>query len=252
MPIEASVAIAVFATAVLSGVFGMAGGLILMGIYLLLFDVPTAMMLHGATQLASNGSRALLLYRSIEWARIAFYLLGAMTMFLVFSLLVVSLDKGPTFILLGLLPLIPKRAGLSFAKRSHAAICGMIVTTGHLTAGVSGPLLDVFFLDGKWDRYKVIATKAFTQTFAHSLKLVYFGWIVAESRAATAGEAEGEVTLLLYAIAVVCALLGTGTGRMILDRVTDRQFLHWSRRLVIVLCLVYLIRGIWMVAGGGG
>ena len=48
------------ATAFLSGIFGMAGGLILMGVLLALMPVPAAMMLHGVTQLASNGWRAFL------------------------------------------------------------------------------------------------------------------------------------------------------------------------------------------------
>src|SRR5579864_2185124 len=42
-------------TALLSGIFGMAGGLILIGVLLTLFPVPQAMVLHAVTQMASNG-----------------------------------------------------------------------------------------------------------------------------------------------------------------------------------------------------
>ena len=48
------------ATAFLSGMFGMAGGLILIGVLLALMPVPEAMALHAVTQMASNGWRALL------------------------------------------------------------------------------------------------------------------------------------------------------------------------------------------------
>ena len=45
-------------TAFLSGIFGMAGGLILIGVLLFIFPLPTAMVLHAVTQMASNGWRA--------------------------------------------------------------------------------------------------------------------------------------------------------------------------------------------------
>ena len=48
------------ATAFLSGLFGMAGGLILIGVLLTILPLPSAMVLHAITQMASNGWRALL------------------------------------------------------------------------------------------------------------------------------------------------------------------------------------------------
>ena len=46
------------ATSFLSGIFGMAGGLILIGVLLTLMPLPAAMVLHAITQMASNGWRA--------------------------------------------------------------------------------------------------------------------------------------------------------------------------------------------------
>ena len=54
-------------TSFLSGIFGMAGGMILMGVLLVLLPVPEAMMLHGVTQMASNGWRGLLWWRHAHW-----------------------------------------------------------------------------------------------------------------------------------------------------------------------------------------
>ena len=45
------------ATSFLSGLFGMAGGMILVGVLLAIMPVPTAMVLHAVTQMASNGWR---------------------------------------------------------------------------------------------------------------------------------------------------------------------------------------------------
>ena len=47
-------------TAAISGVFGMAGGLLLMGVLTAFTPVATAMVMHGFIQIISNFSRAAL------------------------------------------------------------------------------------------------------------------------------------------------------------------------------------------------
>src|SRR6186713_3718190 len=65
------------ATAFLSGLFGMAGGMILIGVLLMLMPLPTAMVLHAITQMASNGWRAFLWRAHIRWRPVANYMVGA-------------------------------------------------------------------------------------------------------------------------------------------------------------------------------
>ncbi|MGH6893767.1 MAG: hypothetical protein ACREEP_16080 [Dongiaceae bacterium] len=63
--IAAAVAAAALGTSFLSGVFGMVGGLILMGVLLLFLPVPAAMTLHAITQMTANGWRAAVWNRHI-------------------------------------------------------------------------------------------------------------------------------------------------------------------------------------------
>ena len=56
----AALGLLMVATAFLSGLFGMAGGLILIGVLLTILPLPSAMVLHAITQMASNGWRAFL------------------------------------------------------------------------------------------------------------------------------------------------------------------------------------------------
>ena len=65
--LAASLSALMILTALLSGVFGMAGGLILIGVLLVVMPLPQAMVLHAVTQMASNGWRAFLWWRHIEW-----------------------------------------------------------------------------------------------------------------------------------------------------------------------------------------
>src|SRR3978361_697941 len=72
----AALGLLMVATAFLSGLFGMAGGLILIGVLLTILPLPSAMVLHAITQMASNGWRAFLWRGHIPWRPGAVYLIG--------------------------------------------------------------------------------------------------------------------------------------------------------------------------------
>ena len=63
----AIVAAATLVTSFISGILGMAGVMILMGVLIAILPVATAMLLHGITQFAANGYRALMLRAAIDW-----------------------------------------------------------------------------------------------------------------------------------------------------------------------------------------
>ena len=67
---------ATFATAFLSSIFGMLGGLILMGILISFLPVGPAMVLHGLIQTTSNGYRAWLNRADINWKIVLTLLIG--------------------------------------------------------------------------------------------------------------------------------------------------------------------------------
>ena len=68
MPIATMILLVVtmIATAFLSGIFGMAGGLVLIGVLFALMPVPEAMALHAVTQMASNGWRGALWIKHVS------------------------------------------------------------------------------------------------------------------------------------------------------------------------------------------
>ncbi len=232
---------AVLATATLSGVFGMGGGLLLMGVYAAVLPVPAAMVLHGVTQVASNGSRCVLLRRHVHWPTVRRYLVGSVPAAALVMALGVVLDKTTLFIALGALPLVvslvPPRPLLSVATRSGAGLCGAVVTAAMLSAGVSGPLLDLFFVTSPLDRFQVIGTKAITQTWGHLLKLVYFGALLTLAPGAA-------LPTWAVPIVVVCAVTGTTLGRALLRRLDDGRFRRYSTALVRGIAVLLLARGL--------
>jgi len=82
------------ATAFLSGIFGMAGGLVLMGVLLALLPLPAAMALHAVTQMASNGWRAFLWRRFVQWPIFAGYLVGSVAAFALMKVIAFVPDKA--------------------------------------------------------------------------------------------------------------------------------------------------------------
>jgi uncharacterized membrane protein YfcA len=238
----ALVTVVAFATSVISGVFGMAGGMILMGVYAAALPVQVAMILHGVTQLFANGFRAFLLRDRIYTASLVWYALGALLAFGVFTWLALVVARPVLFLLLGGIPLtlsiVPRRLAPRFEDPRAALVCGALVTAAHLLAGVSGPLLDVFFVRAtQLDRFEVIATKAVTQTAGHAMKIVYFALLV------PGPAVEMEIPLWLYPTLVACAYLGTKLGGRLLESLSNENFRSWTARIVVALSLFYVWLG---------
>lgn len=246
LPIAAAFAASVMATSFISGVFGMAGGMILMGLLLAMLSVPQAMLLHGIAQLAANGWRAWLWRGHVRWQSVGAYAVAAVATALGFAWLAVSVSKPVALIVLGATPfstlLLPASWRPDATRLPHAMVCGVVCTVPQLLAGVSGPILDLFFVHSGLDRRAVVATKAATQVFSHALKIAYFGALLA-----VGGDAFEP---LLIAIAVLCAMLGTNLSRRLLEAMSDAQFRQWTRRIVFGTGTVYLVQGLWLFVQG--
>ncbi len=110
-------------------------------------------------------------------------------------------------------------------------LAGLSVTGLNLVAGVSGPLLDVFFVRAGMGRHSVVATKAATQVLAHAAKVLVYG------AALTGGQ---HVPWLVVAAAVPLSMLGTVAGGRLLDRMSDASFQTATRWVVTAIGGVYL------------
>src|SRR5258705_2613870 len=65
----------------LSGVFGMAGGMVLLGVLLNYFDVATGMIFFSIIQLFANGWRVVQWRRYVLWPIFGWYVIGAVIAF---------------------------------------------------------------------------------------------------------------------------------------------------------------------------
>lgn len=227
-------------TAFISGILGMAGGMILMGVLLAFLPLPAAMMLHGISQLASNGGRAFMLRNEVDWRVFRGYVVGAALALGLFAATSIVVGKAAALIAMGLTPfaalLLPEKLHLNVERRGHSALCGFVCLALNLVAGIAGPILDAFFVRSKMSRHAVVATKALTQTVSHLVKIVYFGGVIAVQG--------GEVSPWLIPTMVLLAFLGTSLSRPVLERMSDASFRQWTRWTVMTLGALYLASGL--------
>lgn len=234
----AVVLIASLVTATVSGVLGMAGGLLLMGVLLLVLPTAVAFVVHGLLQLVSNGWRAVLHRAHVQWLVIGWYAVGSVSAAAALAAVSYVPDKQVAYLLLGLVPglvWLPRSwLALDVTRRPQAVLAGLLTTGVNLVAGVSGPLLDVFFVRARLGRHAVVATKAATQVLAHLAKVAVYGLALAEQ-----GTAVPYVVVLL---AVPLSMLGTVLGGRVLDRMTDASFAAVTRWVVTAIGAAYLVQ----------
>lgn len=240
----ASLGAVMLGTAFLSGIFGMAGGMILMGVLLAVLPVPAAMALHAVTQMASNAWRAVLWHKHIKWRPVLFFLVGNFAAVAVWSAFRWVPERAVALLFLGLTPflfrLLPASVKPDPLNPGHGVGMGGVCMSLMLVCGVSGPLLDTFFLGGGMERRQIVATKAVCQVAGHFSKLIYFGALVADA---------ASLDPVMLGVAIAASMAGTTLARRILEAMTERQFRVWADRVITVIALYYLGQGVWLLAG---
>lgn len=238
--VSAFLIVAAFLTATLSGIFGMAGGLVLMGALAFALPVSAAFVTHGILQLVANGWRAILHRQHVNWRIITNYAIASAVAGGFIALIGFAPSRPALFLLLGLVPMLvwlPKSwLQLDASKTGHALLSGFVVTLVNLTAGVAGPLLDIFFVRTTLTRHQIVATKAATQVFSHFAKIIVYG---APLLAAPKGALP---PWWLFGLAIPASMLGTAAGGWVLDRISDVDFKRWTAWIVTGIGLIYLFK----------
>src|SRR5690349_11689611 len=221
----------------ISGVFGMAGGMVLLGVILVYFDVATGMVLFSLIQLATNGWRSLHWRQFVLWPIFIWYVVGAILSFAMMRTVAFVPDKALVYLLLGAMPFmveaLPASLRPNIEWRGVSFITGVLTTVIQFLAGVGGLFLDIFFQKSRLDRKTTNATKAITQTFSHVLRAVYFGSL----------SGVGDLSVSIWAPAMALALVGAMLAPFVLERMTDHGFRQWTRAIIFAVAAVYLVRG---------
>jgi uncharacterized membrane protein YfcA len=227
-------------TSIVSGVMGLAGGMMLLSVMLVWLDPLVAIPVHGIVQLVSNGSRAWFQRENVRWDavwRFAWPLLPAGALGLAL-LRAIPPDTGRlaigAFVLLAtwaprLLRLGPRPGG---DARSALPWGGALVGFLSTSIGATGPLLAPFVLALGLAPPATIGTMAACQVFQHASKIALFGAV---------GFDFGRFALPALALCAA-AVAGSAIGTRLLDHLPARAF-RIAVKLVLSALALHLILG---------
>jgi uncharacterized protein len=224
----------------ISGVFGMAGGMILLGVLLNYFDVAAAMILFSIIQIFANGWRAVQWRQYVLWPIFWWYVLGAAIAFAFMYAISFVPNKPMVYLTLGLMPfvveLLPASARPNIEWRGVPFVTGMLTTVVQVLSGVGGLFLDIFFQKSMLDRKTTNATKAVVQSLSHIVRGAYFVSL----------SGIDDVPLAMCAPAIVLAIAGTSLAPFVVERMTDHGFRQWTRAIIFAISFIYLVRALWL------
>src|SRR5579862_7042455 len=219
-------ALTILLSSFISGVFGMAGGMILLGVLLNYFDVASAMILFSIIQFCANGWRAYGWRHYVRWPIVYKYVVGALIAFAAMYSIRFVPNKMMVYLSLGLMPFaieaLPRDWRPNIEWRGVPFITGVLTTIIQVLAGVGGLFLDIFFQKSMLDRKTTNATKATVQSLSHIVRAAYYGSVAGFS----------EVPASATVPAVALAIAGSSLAPFVIERMTDHGFRRWSRVVI--------------------
>ena len=231
------IAFTILISSFISGVFGMAGGMILLGVLLNYFDVPSGMILFSIIQFCANGWRAFQWRQYVLWPIFFKYLAGAAISFAAMYSVKFVPNKTMVYLSLGLMPFaieaLPRTMRPNIEWRGIPFITGVLTTVIQVLAGVGGLFLDIFFQKSMLDRKTTNATKATVQSLSHIIRIAYFGSV----------SGLANVPKWALAPAIALSIAATSLAPLVIERMTDHGYRQWTRRIIFAVSIVYLIRG---------
>lgn len=231
------------ATAAVSAILGMAGGMLLLAVMLLYLDPAVAIPVHAIAQLASNTSRSLAHWRSIRRDLVLPYLI----LLLPAGLLSVPLARHapPDLLraLIGVFVLVAtwRREWLLLGFHPETIPLGPRFTlVGGLAGllgpvvGATGPFIAPFFLGLGLGRFELISTTAACQATGHLAKIGLFG---------AGGFAFGRHAPL-YLGMILAVVAGTALGTRILAFIPEQRFASLFKAALTLLALRLIASGL--------
>ena len=224
------IAVAAFFTATLSGIAGIGGGTVLIGIFYALGFAPVvAVPLHAAVQLISNGSRTLAYMKHVEWRAALWFMIGAVPApFLIAPLVEKANLDFLRLLMAGLISvsLLPEsKQPLRLPKNAAVLLAGVLNGSLGMFIGATGLVIGRLFLRPEWRKETVIGTLALCQSIGHLAKIGGFATL------GLSAIARPDI-LLPLALATV---LGTFSGRWLHQYVSESLFQRVFKAILLVL-----------------
>lgn len=242
---------ATFLTSMISGIFGMAGGMILKIVFLNILTVNASMIIHALIQMVANGWRSLIWRKYIVWRVLPPYFWGIGIGITLVSFLHYVPSAAVVLIIMGIIPIFcivfSRYIQLTIENKKQTLVAATLLTFIQMTTGVIGPLLDLLYNTSALTRQEIVSTKAFSQTIMHFIRICYYSVLIPMIIGA-AGEGWPEgLTLWVAGLFIVASIAGTSAAAPIVQRLNDKKFKAYSKIIILIVSIYCLIQGIYLI-----
>jgi uncharacterized membrane protein YfcA len=225
-------ALAGFLTASLSGLTGLGGGTILIGVFYAMGLAPVeAVPLFAAVQFVSNFTRTVAYVRHVEWRATGWFLAAALPSTFLMAPLAQAVNADVvSLVLAGLIlaSLVPGQAqAATLPLRPALFIAGLLNGALGMFVGATGLFIGRLFLRPEWRRETTIGTLALTQALGHALRVLAYGFV--------GFSALTQPQLLLPLCAAVIA--GTAAGKRLNRHLDEQRFSGLFKTILAALSL---------------
>lgn len=220
-------------TSLITATFSLGGGILMVAVLALVFPPAVVVPVHGCVQLGSNGGRAVVQRRHIQWAYVGWIGLGAAFGAIAGGAFASRLPENlfqiaiAVFILISIWLPLPK---VMAHGRVTQVVAGFFISGLSMVVGAVGPLVAVF-LKSLPDRRQLVATHATLLTIQNLFKVLTFIGL---------GFAFADYVPLIIAM-VISGFVGTTIGSGLLVRIPEAAFRH-GFRVVVTLVALNLLR----------
>jgi uncharacterized membrane protein YfcA len=221
-----------FLTSALSGIAGLGGGTILIGVFFALGLTPVeAVPLFAAVQFVSNSSRTIAYIKHVEWHAAGWFTLTLVPATFLLAPYAASVDENIVrLILAGLIlaSLVPGRGDdAPLPPRPSFLVAGALNGSLGMFVGATGLFIGRLFLRPEWRKETTVATLAFTQVIGHGLRVIAYGFV--------GFSAFAQPSLLIPLCVAVVA--GTWTGKQLNARMSDAHYTGLFKAILVLLSL---------------
>jgi uncharacterized membrane protein YfcA len=248
MAMTALLVLAALATSTVSGVVGMAGGAMLLGVMVVLgIDPILTVPIHAAVQLVSNIARTVAHIEHVRWRPFAVQLVAALPGPILGLWLLEGLDRDTVRTVMGLVILYTvwaPRWGLQKIPDAAAfSLAGAIAGTLGVVVGAVGPLIAPFFLRPGFTKRGIISTKAACQASHHIIKLAAFSGLYPAVLASHPEIFDLRDQLPLILPMAAATIGGAYIGRWLLTRISDAKFVVLYKVVLTLLAVRMITQG---------
>lgn len=164
----------------MTAVLGLGGGLLMLAVMAQMVPPVALIPAHGIVQLGSNGNRAFMLRRHIDWSVVLVFVMGATVGAIAASFIVVQLPIMLIELTVGCFILLmvwgPKPAD-HYMGRAKIALVGLFSTILTMFVGATGPLVAATIHRKGYEKLQTVATFSSCMTVQNFFKAIVFSFV---------------------------------------------------------------------------